>query len=280
MTANSEIDAGARFQFGANWARFLADMDDSRIVEAESSLKEMLEVSSLDGMRFLDIGSGSGLSSLAARRLGAEVYSFDYDPQSVACTRELKQRYFPDDDRWQIEEGSALDRRYLETLGKFDVVYSWGVLHHTGAMWVGIENAIRCVSDVEGKLYIAIYNDQGWKSRLWWFVKAIYNRLPRWFRAPFATTVMAITHLLVITKHTIKLQPMTAIRPLFKDKRARGMSAKHDRVDWIGGFPYEFADFETLTEYFQSRGFSILNARRSSSLGCHELVLVRVVCAE
>lgn len=280
MTANTEIDGGARFQFGANWARFLADMDDDRIVEAESSLKEMLQVSNLDGIRFLDIGSGSGLSGLAARRLGAEVHSFDFDPQSVACTSELKHRYFPGDDKWHIEEGSALDTAYLDTLGKFDVVYSWGVLHHTGAMWVGIENAIRCAAAAGSKLYIAIYNDQGWKSHLWWFVKAIYNRLPRWLKPSFVFAVMSITYFLVIVKYTLKLQPMTAIRPLLKDKRFRGMSAKHDRVDWIGGFPYEFASYETLIEYFRTRGFSVLNGRRSSSLGCHELVLVRDTCAE
>src|ERR687884_322280 len=102
-----EIAHGERFQFGENWARFLAVLDDERIRRAEESLKEMLEVESLDGQSFLDIGCGSGLFSLAARRLGARVHSFDYDPQSVACATELRRRYFPDDERWVIEEGSA-----------------------------------------------------------------------------------------------------------------------------------------------------------------------------
>ena len=94
----------------------------------------MLSVNALEGKSFLDIGSGSGLFSLAARRLGARVHSFDYDPQSVACTRELKRRFYSDDAEWVIEEGSALDTAYLSGLGQFDVVYSWGVLHHTGDM--------------------------------------------------------------------------------------------------------------------------------------------------
>src|SRR5947209_113336 len=130
-----EIAQGERFEFGANWRKFLALLDDARIAEAESSLKRMLEVESLAGRSFLDIGSGSGLFSLAARRLGACVRSLDYDAESVACARELRRRFYPDDSDWQIGEGSVRGEEYVRALGAFDVVYSWGVLHHTGAMW-------------------------------------------------------------------------------------------------------------------------------------------------
>jgi 2-polyprenyl-3-methyl-5-hydroxy-6-metoxy-1,4-benzoquinol methylase len=132
---STEVAQGNRFEFGANWALFLGLMNDERIDQAVESLKMMLGVSDLQGRRFLDAGSGSGLFSLAARKLGATVHSFDFDPASVACTKELKRRYFPDDGAWTIEEGSVLDQEYLLRLGQFDVVYSWGVLHHTGAMW-------------------------------------------------------------------------------------------------------------------------------------------------
>jgi len=142
----NELNAGERFAFGDNWARFLSILNDERIRMAEESLKRMLEVETLAGKSFLDIGSGSGLFSLAARRLGARVHSFDYDPQSVACTAELKRRYFPDDAQWVVEEGSALDMDYLNRLGQFDVVYSWGVLHHTGAMWQALKNVAPLVA--------------------------------------------------------------------------------------------------------------------------------------
>src|SRR6187549_1800283 len=100
-TNAAEIARGERFEFGQNWSQFLASVDDERIQRAEQSLKEMLEVDSLEGKTFLDIGSGSGLFSLAARRLGARVHSFDFDSSSFACTQELRNRYFPSDSNWR-----------------------------------------------------------------------------------------------------------------------------------------------------------------------------------
>jgi SAM-dependent methyltransferase len=284
MNAEAEIRSGSRFRFGANWARFLAVLDEARIADAETSLRAMLAVTDLRDRRFLDIGCGSGLFSLAARRLGAQVHSFDFDLQSVACAQELKRRYFPQDSAWRVEQGSVLDSQYIGQLGKFDIVYSWGVLHHTGSMWVAIENAISRVATPRGTLFIAIYNDQGWKSHAWWFVKFIYNRLPQLLKKPFVIGVSTITHALIIIKYTIKLKPMVAIAPLLSDRRERGMSARYDAVDWIGGFPYEFSRFDTLAGYFESRGFSLTNCKRSGSQGCHELVVQRTSahaeCAE
>src|SRR5438105_15409914 len=113
-----EVAAGERFEFGKNWAAYLQALDEARIAEAERSLAGMLETSGLQGRRFIDIGTGSGLFSLAARRLGARVHSFDYDPHSVACTRELRRRYFPDDPEWTGEQGAALDETYPRRLGR------------------------------------------------------------------------------------------------------------------------------------------------------------------
>ncbi len=89
-----EVESGNRFEFGKNWSAFLAHLSEDRILKAEQSLREMLEVETLTGKTFLDIGSGSGLFSLAARRLGAKVFSFDFDSNSYACTKELRAKIF------------------------------------------------------------------------------------------------------------------------------------------------------------------------------------------
>jgi SAM-dependent methyltransferase len=276
MSISSRDSDGARFAFGDNWTRFLRVLNEDRIREAERSLQEILQMKHLNGKTFLDIGSGSGLFSLAARRLGARVHSFDYDAQSVACTKELRRRYFPEDQGWTVESGSALDTLFIEKLGTFDIVYSWGVLHHTGAMWLGIENAIRAVKPKSGRLFIAIYNDQGVKSRVWWLVKWFYNQLPRPVNSMFGYSFGLMAYAINILKYTVLLKPMTAIRPLLQYQRNRGMSILYDLNDWMGGFPYEFATYDLLVRYLNSRGFELLNGRRASSLGCHELVSQRL----
>lgn len=254
MTTHAEeVQSGQRFEFGKNWSRFLAVLNDERIQQAEDSLRNMLRANSLEGKSFLDIGNGSGLFSLAARRLGARVHSFDYDPNSVACARELKRRYCPGDDDWTIEEGSALDPAYISSLGSFDVVYSWGVLHHTGQMWKALDNAAIPVAD-GGQLFISIYNDQGTKSKLWRKVKQIYcSGLP----GKIAMTVVGGGWILFSGMKEDLVRGKSPLRRYREYRQRRGMSAWHDVVDWLGGFPFEVATPEQIFDFYYDRGFQL-----------------------
>lgn len=247
----TEVAQGERFRFGENWSRFLRVLNDERILEAEKSLREMLEVNDLTGKSFLDIGSGSGLFSLAARRMGAQVYSFDYDPQSVATTRELRRRYFPEDAGWSIEEGSVLDEEYVGSLGKFDVVYSWGVLHHTGDMWKALENAALPVAE-GGRLFIAIYNDQGGKSRRWRKVKRFY------LSGPLGKSLVSAFFVPYFVFGGLAMDVLRLRNPVARYaeyKRSRGMSVVHDWFDWLGGYPFEVAKPEEVFGFYRDRGF-------------------------
>lgn len=266
-----EVAQGERFEFGKNWTRFLSVLNDERIAKAETSLKRMLECESLAGKSFLDIGSGSGLFSLAARRLGARVHSFDYDPHSVACTTELRRRYFPDDPQWVVESGSALDRNYVQSLGKFDVVYSWGVLHHTGNMWQALDNARLPVAP-GGKLCIAIYNDTGSQSARWKWIKKTYNDLPRFLRSPFTVAVIAPEEAKLMLRSLVTLKPQQYIQSWTQYDQNRGMSRWHDVVDWVGGYPYEAAKHDQIFDFYHQRGFTLEKLRSGGGLGCNEFV--------
>ena len=268
-----EIRRGERFKFGQNWQRFLKTLDDTRIAEAERSLRQMLKVENLQGIRYLDIGSGSGIFSLAARRLGAQVHSFDYDPQSVTCAAELKRRYFPDDLNWSIEKGSVLDGDYMQTLGKFEVVYSWGVLHHTGAMWQALEQAAVPVAD-GGKLFIAIYNDQGGASNRWRMVKRLYCKglverilvtgvfFPYFFFGGLAVDLFRGRN------------PMERYKNY---KKTRGMSITIDWHDWLGGYPFEVAKPEAIFDFYKERGFRLERLKTcGGGLGNNEFVFVNL----
>src|SRR3954447_19511694 len=201
-----EVSRGERFEFGKNWNRFLKGLNEERIQAAETSLKQMLCETSLGGKSFLDIGSGSGLFSLAARRLGARVHSFDFDPKSVACTRELRKNYFGENDSWQVQEASALDTNFMNTLGQYDIVYSWGVLHHTGNLWLAMENAQARVAP-GGKLFIALYNDTGSQSARWYWIKKTYCGLPGVLKTPFALLVTIPGEVKLMTKSVLLFKP-------------------------------------------------------------------------
>lgn len=59
VESDADSAEGHRFEFGENWSRFLTRLTDERIVAAETSLQQMLEVTSVAGTGLLDIGYGS-----------------------------------------------------------------------------------------------------------------------------------------------------------------------------------------------------------------------------
>lgn len=241
------------FSFGNNWRRFLDTLNEDRIEEAEQSLTDFLGRESLTGMSFVDVGCGSGLFSLAAHRLGAaRIVSFDIDPMSVECCRELHAKA-GNPKSWRITNGSVLDEAFLARLGTFDIVYSWGVLHHTGRMWDAIDNVTE-LTGPGGYLYIALYNkllnrsgDESWIHDFWIRVKKLYQARPN--LGTYVMEPLALTGWLGVTALQGK-NPIAAVRNY---QSHRGMDWRTDARDWLGGLPYEYATVEEVFTFVRSR---------------------------
>jgi SAM-dependent methyltransferase len=262
------MSSSLRFDFGKNWQRYLTHLDQRRIEVHQSSLANRFGPEGLSGKRFLDAGSGSGVFSRAAASLGAYVTSFDYDPASVACTKAMREQ-FPGS-TWDVFQGSLLDETFLRSLGSFDIVYCWGVAHHTGDMWCALQNLIPCC---RGDLVVSIYNDQGKPSRRWRIVKRAYNG-HIWLRPLlFAGAWIRLWGVKFIID-TLRGNPWARWRNNNDD--VRGMSAKHDLIDWVGGYPFEVAKPEQVFHFFHDRGFELLDfTTQAGGIGCNEFVFRR-----
>jgi len=256
------------FLFGENWDDFVHfSLNEDRIREAEKSLKVFLGLQKLDGLTFLDIGCGSGLFSLAAHRLGAsEIVSFDFDSFSVRCCKYLKERD-GNPSNWTVYEGSILDKAFLKNIKQADIVYSWGVLHHTGGMWQAIENTIGVVRP-GGLLFIAIYNkvEGPFGSQSWLKLKRAYNRASLLFKVFMEYGFLV----LVITKMLLTLR--NPFREVMEYKNKRGMSFRTDIRDSLGGYPYEYASAEEIARFCSDMGLELVNLKSVNTLALNEFL--------
>lgn len=266
-------EAEARFGFGKNWQNFLKLLTEDRILAAENSLRSMLRLETLQGKTFLDIGSGSGLFSLAAHRLGAKIVSFDFDQNSVEATQSLRDRFAQKTPPWRVEQGSVLHTDYMRSLGTFDIVYSWGVLHHTGSQWDAIDNAAAAVKP-SGLLYIALYNKQGFLSTFWTWVKRIYNHNKPCRYAMTALFVPPITIFQLARSFALTGNPLKH----FTEHKDRGMSPFHDILDWIGGYPFEVSSPEEVLGFLRPKGFVLEGLSTTNGHGNNEFLFRKADC--
>lgn len=257
-----EVQKEATFSFGRNWFDYVNNVLDRKQLDvARDSLLKYLPEEEYKNKVFIDIGCGSGIFSLSALMLGCKkVISFDVDEYSVKAAKLVKDKFaelIPADAQWDIFEGSILDDDLLRKFSsQGDIVYSWGVLHHTGDMYKAIQNASRLVNP-EGFFILAIYNKTA-SSDFWKRYKRFYNLTNVFFRKIMNYVVFGYIILQRIRVSMIKKIKNQPTEPLFL--RERGMSIYYDVVDWLGGYPYEYATFEEIKDYMENLGFELIKS--------------------
>lgn len=253
------------FSFGENWRDFLSVADERAIELARADITQWLGPDGFEKQRFLDIGCGSGLHSLAFHLGGAsELVSFDYDPHSVSATTTLWEKAGRPEN-WTVLHASILDDAFVATLGTFDVVYAWGVLHHTGSMWKAIENAFALTAE-GGVCWLALYQ-KGPRYPRDLALKKRFNRA-----SPVRKKLMIWRFVL----RTMAYRARHGRNPLrWNERKARGMDTYHDIIDWLGGLPYEVATVDEVVEAARPHGFEPIEVLEVSEGGCSVVTLRR-----
>jgi 2-polyprenyl-6-hydroxyphenyl methylase/3-demethylubiquinone-9 3-methyltransferase len=257
MSENTSSQRELRFEFGRNWQSFVRrKLDDERIGIARDHILSFLKRKDLNGLDFLDIGCGSGIHSAAAKLAGASrIQSFDYDPNSVAATEMVRTR-INDPGVWQVRRGDVLDDAFVQSLGKWNFVYSWGVLHHTGDVWRAIDNASKAVAD-DGIFYIALYSaDVEPTPDFWLRIKREYNQASSWKKER-----MVWWYVWNYSLNRSLRQIPSFIKRTINYRRSRGMSMFVDIRDWLGGWPMEYTRDADVIAFLEKRGFKLENIK-------------------
>jgi SAM-dependent methyltransferase len=253
MHGDLRFDHDGHFAFGQNWARYGKSVDMTDVADAQQELARFLELKSLSGKRFLDVGCGSGIHALAALRLGADfVHAVDFDPVSVETAKLIISEYW-NKDNYKVEAGNILTLSRRD-ISNFDIVYSWGVLHHTGDMWTAIERAANFVAD-GGLFAIAIYRRTP-LCGFWRWEKKLFTRGGPVIRAISISVYVTLRFL----RDLVRLKNPFRIR---SGDRRRGMKWSTDIIDWLGGYPYESASADEIRRFVEHLGLGLKSAHKT-----------------
>lgn len=250
------------FNFGKNWLNYSKTIKDEDLEIMKESLINLIGLENIKDKTFLDIGCGSGLFSIAAKKLRTKkVVGIDILPDSIKSSEENKERF--NVQGIYFKQLSILDNQ-VKTLEKFDIVYAWGSLHHTGEIWKAIENTTHCVEN-NGLLILAIYNKH-WTSPIWKRIKYFYNISPKFIKS---IMIFAFYYIIATAKSLV-----TRKNPF---QKKRGMNFYYDIIDWLGGYPYEYASKDKMVDFVDKYGFKLIKFNKAGvPTGCNEFVFKKI----
>lgn len=265
-----------KFSFWKNWAKFLEKLDEKKIEQAKNYLEKFIWwKDKIEWKTVIDFGSWSWLMSLCFYLLWAKkIVSVDIDNNSLDCTRFLKEKYANNTEKWEIKKWSVLDEQFIKRLWKFDIVYSWGVIHHTWNMWKWLELIEKLVND-NWLLYLTIYNKYNWfpSSDSWLKIKKIY------VNSPFLIKKVMYYWLILenIFMRIIRGQnPVKYIKNYYKNSN-RWMDFFRDIEDWLWWYPYEYATIEEIKNFYENIWYKLINLYDSSAWWwCNEFLFAKI----
>lgn len=262
------------FSFGENWKSFLSAISEDNLREAKYGLSRLILPNQIVGKTFLDIGCGSGIHMLSALELGASrATGIDIDCLSVEAAKVLLETMV-EHKHWRVMESSIFDFTDKNQRMNYDVVYSWGVLHHTGAIWEAIKSAASLVGE-QGYFIVALY-PRTYLDWFWILEKPIYSRSPKIAQMVIRAIYKTLFILALIGTGRNPIKYINCY------KRARGMDWHHDIHDWLGGYPYETADPNDVIDFLKGLNFIIVSVSQHKKKvglfgsGCVEYVAKRV----
>lgn len=249
------------FKFGKNWKNYSNKITKVNIEDSLRDLKYLLKSLKLkNNLTFIDVGCGSGVHSIAAKKLGFKVTSVDRDKTCIITTKKNFNKFY-NSNKTTIFQDDILNTKVFK---KYDIVYSWGVLHHTGNLWKALNNVKKLVKK-NGYLIISLYKKTAF-DRMWVFIKRYYNKF-RVFR--YFINILFMPFFFYISKKSRSYR--------------RGQNWYFDAIDWLGGYPYETMSPEKMKFHFS--GFQMIYISRNKPMKykgffgseCAEFIFKRII---